>query len=67
MSIIPPTDVLFEYVRFDLDMSRVGCRDINYICVALSAQSANFDLRGVPNDLSLTGCTTITCQSKYFN
>ena len=64
MSVIPPSDLLFEYVRYDLDMSRVRCSDISYICVAISTTSTDFDLQGVPNDDSLRGCTTITCQSK---
>ena len=64
LSVTPPNDLFFEYVRFDLDMTRARCDNIAYICAAITTSSTSFDLRGEPNEGSLVGCTTVTCQGK---
>ncbi|XP_072021184.1 uncharacterized protein [Amphiura filiformis] len=63
MSVVAATDLLFEYVRFDLDMSSARCNDISYICVKISTASTNFDLQGMPNKDALKECTTVTCET----
>lgn len=64
LSLVPPNDLSFDYVRFDLDMTRARCNNIAYICVAISTGSNSFDIRGDPDQRSLVGCTTVTCEGK---